>query len=440
MIASLIAIFILLVLSALFSGSETTMTAVSRARMHRLEQQGSKGAAAVNQLLERPERLIGAILLGNNVVNIVATALATAILVDMFAEAGAAYAAMVMTVMVLIFAEVLPKSYAINHADRLALIVGPVMKPIVAALAPVVAAIQVVVRATLGIFGVSMSRTLTSSDSEEELRGAIDLHGSAEEPSEGGGDRQVEHERNMLRGILDLTDVEVSEIMTHRSEVETIDADQPPEQILAQVLNSRYTRLPMWKDDPDNVIGILHAKDVIRALRAHEAAAARNGDDANNGDDAPALDIASVAATPWFIPESTELLHQLQEFRRRREHIAMVVDEYGSLMGVVTLEDILEEIVGEIDDEHDPFVRGMRRQSDGSFIVNGTVTIRDINREYDWSLPDEDAATVAGLVLHEARRIPKPGQVFEFYGFRFEILRRQQNRLTLLRVTPPAAD
>jgi Mg2+/Co2+ transporter CorB len=228
----------------------------------------------------------------------------------------------------------------------------------------------------------------------------------------------------MLRSILDLDEVEVSEIMTHRKDVAMLDADQRSEQIVEQVLQSPYTRMPLFRENPDNVIGVLHTKPLFKEVRSL-------------GADLSGLEVTRAAAKPWFIPETTTLLDQLQAFRERHEHFALVVDEYGALMGVVTLEDILEEIVGEISDEQDILVRGVRPQADGSLIVNGNVTIRDLNREFDWRLPDEEASTIAGLILRESRLIPAVGQVFEFHRFRFEILRRQRNQITSIKIAPP---
>lgn len=413
------AILVLLVLSAFFSASETALTAASRARLHRLAGDGDSRATTVNRLRESKERLIGAILLGNNFVNILASALATGLLISWFGPTGVAYATITMTILILIFAEVLPKSYAIHHADKTALTVGPILRPLVAVLAPVTAGIQHIVQWTLRVFGVTYDTHLDSEHHEEELRGVIDLYE--------GPEPEIVHERKMLRSILDLADVEVGEIMTHRKNVATIDGGLPPEEIVNQVLASPFTRIPLWRDDPDNIFGVLHAKALLREVRAHQ-------------DDLDKLDIASIAATPWFVPETTDLLLQLHAFRERQEHFALVVDEYGALMGVVTLEDILEEIVGEIADEHDIELPGVKPQSDGSYIVDGTVTIRDLNRELDWRLPDEEASTLAGLVMYEARAIPNVGQSFRFFGYRFHILRRQRNQITSIRVWPPAPE
>ena len=410
------AIAVLLVLSAFFSGSETALTGASRPMMYQLERTGSRRARIVNRLYASKERLIGAILLGNNLVNILASALATSALIALFGEAGVAYATIGMTLLVLIFAEILPKTYAFKNANRMALALAPVVNGVVWLLAPVTTTIQAIIRALLKPFGVDVHADEMLGISAEELRGAIDLHAR---------DSQSEtHERAMLRSVLDLSEVWVGEIMTHRRNMVTINADLRPDEIVEQVLQSPYTRIPLWRGSPDEVVGVLHAKALLRAVRAGEG----------GGRD---LDVPSLAATPWFIPESTSLLDQLQAFRERREHFALVVDEYGSLQGVVTLEDILEEIVGEIDDEHDVAVRGVRHQPDGSFLVQGSVTIRDLNRELEWNLPDAEAATIAGMILHESRRIPEVGQTFRFHDFRFEIVRRQRQRIALVRITPP---
>ncbi len=413
------AIVVLLLLSAFFSGSETALTSVSRPRLHHLERRGNRRARLVNRLIGDRERLISAILLGNNAVNIFASALATSVLIGLFGEAGVAYATIGMTLLVLIFAEVLPKTYALRNADRVALAVAPIMRPMVIVLSPITRAIHLVVRFTLRILGVSATTGDVALSAEQELRGAIDLH-----TREGA---MVKQERDMLGSILDLEDVEVSEIMIHRQGMTVIDADEPPSQIIERVIASPYTRIPLWRDDPDNIIGVLHSKDLLRMVHGQE-------------DDMDALDLVGAAPEPWFIPDSTTLLRQLQAFRQRRAHFALVVDEYGALMGMVTLEDILEEIVGDIVDEHDVAFTGVRINADRSYTVRGTVTVRDLNREFEWNLPDEEASTIAGLVIHAAQRIPETGQNFAFYGFKFEVLTRQRNQITSLRLTPPAPE
>ena len=416
MLISLSAIAVLLILSAFFSGSETALTAASRPLMHQLERNGDRRARMINRLYEKKERLIGAILLGNNLVNIMASALATGILIGVFGEAGIAYATIAMTLLILIFSEILPKTYALRDPNRVALASAPVVNALVFALAPATGAVHLVVRGMFRLFGVTFDATEALGASAAELRGAIDLHAG-----KGGA---VKQERAMLRSILDLADVEVSEIMVHRKTVVMIEAGQPAAAMVDKVLASPFTRVPLWREQPENVVGVLHSKALLRALHA----AGGNLDE---------LDILALAAKPWFIPESTSLLDQLQAFRKRHEHFALVVDEYGSLMGIVTLEDILEEIVGDIADEHDVVVAGVRPQADGSYVVEGSVTIRDLNRQFEWDLPDEEAATAAGLILHESRRIPEVGQAFMFHGFRFEILRRLRHQITSIRINPP---
>ncbi|MEO5372692.1 MAG: HlyC/CorC family transporter [Alphaproteobacteria bacterium] len=419
LIIDLVAILALLVMSFFFSGSETALTAHSRPLMHQLEQQGNRRAALVNKLTGNREQLIGAILLGNTLANILSSALATKVMISLFGEAGVAYATLAMTLVILIFAEILPKTVALRHAPRVALVLAPLVTVVVWVLAPAVKVMHVVVRLTLRLAGADGASEHDVSTTVAELRGAIELHGR--------DDGEVRHERAMLRSVLELGEVRVGEIMTHRRNVVTIDGDQKAGAILDAVLSSAYTRIPLWRGKPDNIIGVIHAKDLLRAVRAHVG-------------DLDELDVVTVATPPWFIPESTSLHEQLQAFRDRREHFAMVVDEYGTLLGIVTLEDILEEIVGDITDEHDVAVSGVRPQADGSYMVNGDVTLRDLNREFDWRLPDEEAVTIAGLMLHEARHIPEVGQVYLFHGFRFEIVRRVRNQITAVRITPQTTD
>ncbi|MEA2783480.1 MAG: magnesium and cobalt exporter, family [Rhodospirillaceae bacterium] len=416
MIWELVVILLLLGCSAFFAAAETALTAASRPRMHGLESQGDRRAQVVNRLRQHMEQVIGAVLLGNNLVNILASALATSALIRIFGEHGVVYATIAMTVLVVVFGEVLPKTYAINNPERLALLLAPAMQAIVRLLSPIIRLMQLVVRGILQIFGARVTADLGAESAEAELRGAIDLHA--------GASGQVRESGAMLHSILDLGDVTVADIMVHRSNLSMIDADQSAEQIVEEVLASPYTRLPLWRGDPDNIIGVLHAKALLRAVQA-------------NGGKLEGLDVVGLALPPWFVPESTTLRAQLRAFRSRREHFALVVDEYGTLMGTVTLEDIIEEIVGDIGDEHDLDVPGVKVEPDGSYLVDGTVTIRDLNREFGWRLPDDVAATVAGLVLHEARRIPEPGQVFVFHGFRFEVMERQRNQIRMLKITAP---
>jgi len=417
MIVELFALLVLLGISAYFSACETSMTGASRARIYALASQGDQRATRVEKMHAHMERVISTILLSNTFVNSVAASITTLVFTAYFGSSGtmAVVASVCITAAIFIFSEVLPKTYAINNAERVALWVAPILQPVVTITYPLTHLTQILINSGLGLFGVKVVREPGADESIEELRGAIDLHSeSAEEIREAGA---------MLHSILDLDEVPVSDIMIHRGSITMIDADLPPDELVRQVLESQHTRIPLWRGEPDNIVGVLHAKGLLRAVK-------------NNDWKLDGLDIISLCAKPWFIPDSTTLLKQLEAFKSRREHFAIVVDEYGALMGVVTLEDIIEEIVGDIADEHDMKVEGVVQEVDGSFIVDGSVTLRDLNREYDWGLPDEEASTLAGLVLHEARQIPIAGQVFSFYGLRFEILDRQRNQIRRIRVTP----
>jgi Mg2+/Co2+ transporter CorB len=325
---------------------------------------------------------------------------------------------LVMTIVVVVFTEVLPKTIAINAPERVSLAVARPIQWVVQLFGPVLMGIEALVRWILRIFaGIRVGENQPILSAHEELRGAVDLF-----HREGGVEKL---DRDMLGGLLDLRELQVSDVMIHRTEMTMICADEPPEEIVRTVLESQYTRLPLWRDKPENIVGVLHAKDLLRALKAADG-------------DRSKIDIMAIALPPWFVPDIRPLSEQLKAFRRRKTHFALVVDEYGEVMGLVTLEDILEEIVGDISDEHDVVVPGVREQPDGSVTVEGAVPIRDLNRVMDWHLPDEEATTIAGLVIHEARSIPEPGQTFTFHGFRFRVLRRHRNRITALRITPLA--
>ncbi|MCR6661472.1 MAG: HlyC/CorC family transporter [Asticcacaulis sp.] len=420
LIASLIALVPVLLLilgvSAIFSAGETSMTAASRGRMHQLERDGDKAAKRVNKLLTNQEKMIGAILLLQNVLNIGASAIAT-ISIDRAIPGpwGAAISTAFMTVMVLVFAEVLPKTLAIMKPDDVARFLSRPVSWTVFVFGPIINAVQWFVRAVLRLFGVRMSMEVDVLAAHEEIRGAVEYHHDE-------GAVQVE-DRNMFRGVLDLAELDVSQIMVHRKSIDMIDADLPTERIIDIALGFSHTRVPLYKDNTENIIGILHARDLMAAVIRAKG-------------DIKSVDVMAIVREPWFIPDTTNLKDQLAEFRRKKAHFALVVDEYGALQGLVTLEDILEEIVGEIDDEHDAVLTALRRQSDGSIHVDGDLAIRDLNRAMDWELPDEDAVTIAGLVIHEARTIPEPGQTFIFYGRKFQIMRRQRNQITAIKISP----
>lgn len=409
------AVILLLAISAFFSMSETAITGSSRARMHALDASGDARARQVNRLLELRDRLIGTILIGNNLVNTASATLTTAVLLTVFGEVGIAYATVAVSVLIIVFAEVLPKTIAINDPDRYALKVSRPLGLAVKLLSPITIATEWLVKQILRLFGIKLGSEGAGLSAAQEIRGQVDL--LHKEGSVGKG------ERDMLGGLLDLQELEVSDVMVHRTKMRAIDAGLPPAEIVREVLASPFTRMPLWRGEPDNIVGVLHAKDMLRALDAA-------------GGDAAKLDIEDLALEPWFVPDTTALRDQLRAFLKRKTHFALVVDEYGEVEGLVTLEDIIEEIVGDIKDEHDAGATGVRRLRDGSVQADGAVPIRDINRVMDWRLPDEEATTIAGLVIHEARAIPEVGQAFTFYGFRFEVVRKQRNRITALKVTP----
>ncbi|MGF1454904.1 MAG: HlyC/CorC family transporter [Alphaproteobacteria bacterium] len=433
-LVSLGTIFFLLLLSGFFSGSETALTAASPARLHRFKSEGSAAAGRALQLIDNRERLIGGILLGNNLVNILASAIATSLFLRIFGEAGVAIATGVMTLLVLIFAEVLPKTYAILHTNHMAMAVSLPLRIFVTLLAPFVHVVQMLVRATLRLFGARIDAHNPVLAVHEELRDTLDLHDQMRSEAGGNGEATQNQEPaedgetkdlTMVGAVLDLRDLEVSEVMIHRKSIKMVNAAQPPEVIVDEVLKAPHTRVPLYRDDWENIVGILHVKDLLREM-------------ARVNWRAEDVDFQDIMREPWFIPDTTGLQAQLDAFLDRGEHFALVVDEYGTLMGLITLEDIIEEIVGDIQDEHDEKVTGVRRQPDGSYNVDGWVPIRDLNRSLNWRLPDEEATTIAGLVIHEARMIPTTGQIFTFYDFTFEVLRRWRNQITALRIIPPA--
>ncbi|WP_411839119.1 HlyC/CorC family transporter [Paracoccus sp. ME4] len=421
------AILVCLLLSAFFSGSETALTASSKAKLRARADRGDSGAAAAVRVTADSEKLIGAILLGNNVVNILAASLATALFTRLLGSGGVAIATLVMTVLVLIFSEVMPKTYAISAPEKVASLVARPIRLLTVVLAPIVTVVRLIVGGMLSLAGLKTDPDKHMFSLEEEIEGALSI-GHAQ----GAVNKE---DRDRLLGALDLGNRTVEEIMRHRSEVQMIDGDLPPAKILEQVLASPHTRLPVYRDERENIIGVIHAKDLLRAVNravreAGDAGAARH------------FDLAAVMMPPYFVPETSALDEQMREFLKRRTHFALVVDEYGSLRGLITLEDIIEEIVGEIADEHDTEEdQTLKPNPQGDYLVEGGMTIRDLNRQLDWDLPDDEANTIAGLVIHMAQSIPEQGQVFSFAGYRFEVVTRRENRITRLRIRPlaPAA-
>ena len=407
-------VLFLLCFSGFFSGSETALTAASRARMHSAEKDGDKRAKIVSRLLNMRERLLGGILLGNNMVNILASVLTTAVFTNVFGDGGAALAGatVVMTLLILVFAEVLPKTYAISQPDKMALKVARPISIVVKVFAPVVSVVQIIVNGTLRLFGVDTNASAWTA--ADEIKGAVDLH-----LEEGGVAKRA---RDQIYGVLEIGELDVEEVMIHRKNVIMLDVNLPAEQIVKEVLDSGHSRIPVYEEHQDNIIGILHVKDILKSISK------ANGDFS-------AVNAKRIMRDAWFVPETTSVVKQLRAFQHKREHFALVVDEYGALMGVLTLEDILEEIVGDIQDEYDEDVEGVQRLKEGGAIIQGHIAVRDVNRAMDWKLPDEEAVTLAGLVIHESQTIPEVGQTFAYYGYRFEILEKVRNQITSLKAT-----
>ena len=405
-------ILFLLVCSGFFSSSETALTAASRVRMHAAEKDGDRRAVIVQRLLNMREKLLGGILLGNNLVNNLAAVLTTALFTKVFGGSAAALAGatIAMTTLIVIFAEVLPKTYAISQPDKLALIVSRPISLIIKILSPLVLLVQLIVTGVLRLFGIDTNASAWTA--ADEIKGAVDLH-----LQEGGVAKRA---RDQIYGVLEIGELSIEEVMTHRRNISMIDANAAPEQIIKEAVASGHSRIPIYQDDSENVVGVLHIKDLLKVV-------AKSGTEG--------LDVKKISRDPWFVPETTSAVKQLRAFQQKREHFALVVDEYGSLMGVISLEDILEEIVGDIQDEYDQELTGVKRMKNGSAIVRGDVAIRDLNRAMDWKLPDDEGpVTIAGLVIHESQTIPNAGQAFAYHGYRFEILSKHRNQIQSLRV------
>lgn len=408
---TILAIFILLLFSAFFSSSETGLTAVSRAKIHKLASEGSKRAKLVEKIREDKEALIGALLLGNNAVNILASALATSVAINLVGDGGVFYATIIMTLLVLIFAEVLPKTYAFHNAEKLSLLFSPVIRVVVILFNPITKMVQWLVSHLMRFFGIIHKEELVSAS--DALRGAIELHHHE-------GD-VVKEDKDMLGGVLDLAQMEVGDIMVHRRNITSLNAELPVKEIIDKALQSHYSRIPLWKEKPENITAILHVKSLLQAMKKQDYQLNK-------------IHLDDITSDPWFVPESNTLQNQLSQFRAKRTHMAIVVDEYGDLEGLVTLEDILEEIVGQIEDEYDTFDNDIEHHKDGHYTIPGNISIRDLNRALNLTLPEEHASTLAGLIIHEAEKIPVTEETLEIYGLRITVKKKQKNRITLVDV------
>ncbi len=408
-------ILLFLLISAFFSAAETALTAASRSRIYQLVMEGNKRAQTVSKLRREKESLIGTVLLGNNTVNIAASAIATSLALKLFGdeEEGLVIVTFIMTMLVVIFCEILPKTYAIQNAERVSLRLAPALQLCVWLLYPITKTIQGLIQGVLRLFGIDITKANTLISATDVIRGTIELH-----HREG---QMIKQDRDMLGSILDLNDIEVKQIMTHRKRVDTIDADLPPDQLVARAVSMMHSRIPLWRGEQDNIIGVLHVKNLVRALNERQGQ----------------INTAAILALcnkPWFIPDTTSLRDQLLAFRGKRQHFAFVVDEYGGWQGIVTLEDILEEIVGEIEDEHDESRHGVQKAGENAYYIDGSVAVRDLNRQLDWNLPDEHASTIAGLLIHEVQTIPSVGQQFHIHGFRFTVVTKEGMQITRLRI------
>ena len=408
-----ISILLLLILSGFFSGSETALTASTRSRLTGLSNKGHKNAKTAIELLNKKESLIGAILLGNNLVNILASALATSLSIKIFGDTGVAYAVIIMTALIVIFAEILPKTYALTNSEKLALTVSPIFRPIVYLLWPVTWMMEKIVFFILSIFKIKLEKNMRVLSVEDEIRGTLDLH-----HKEG---RLYKSDKDMVTGVLDLAEVTVEDVMVHRSNMFTVNIDDDPKNILNSVINSSFTRIPVWQNNDENIIGIIHSKHLLKIMSQNR--------------DITRSDMMQSLIKPLFIPETTSLKEQLKMHLNTKKKLAIVVDEYGVLMGMISLEDIMEEIVGDITDEIDEGLTTVVKNEDGTLTINGGTEIRDINRIYNWDLPEEEANTLSGLIVHESRSFPTEGQVFNYYGFIFEILEVKDNLIHKIKVS-----
>lgn len=408
-------ILLFLLISAVFSAAETALTAISRARIFQLVMDGNKRAAAASRLRKNKESLIGAILLGNNAVNIAASAIATSLAIRLFGNNDTALliVTVIMTLLVVVFSEILPKTYAIQNSERVSLALAPAVGLLVRLLYPITHFIQLFLRIPFKLFGIDLTKTGALISATDVIRGTIEL-----QHREG---QMIKQERDMLGSILDLNEIEVKDVMVHRTHVEMLDASLPADQLVHRAVSTLHSRIPLWEDNPDNIIGVLNIKTLIKTI--------------NELPEPPDSEkIRAIAAKPWFVPETTSLRDQLMAFRRKRQHLAFVVDEYGAWLGIITLEDIIEEIVGDIEDEHDETLSQIQKIGDNAYLVSGLVTVRDLNRQLDWSLPEEEAATVAGLLIHIAEQLPAPGEQYDIEGFRFTVMEKSAKRLNRLRV------
>lgn len=414
-------LFFLLVFSFYFSGTETAVTAVSKSQLYDLEKKGNWCARKVNELKKDSSLLLGTLLFGNNIVNIALTALSTSLMIDVFGDRyGVLIATFGVSFIVLVFSEILPKTYAINNALSFSLKSIPILNVMVICFSPFVNALNGLSKIIIRFLPNSDQNRITADVVKAEIRGTLLI------PTD---DVSINQEKGMLKSVLDLSDVTVEDIMIHRSQLVSLNASLPLPEIFDFVSRSPFSRIPLWKGTPENIVGILHAKALLKLMNAYYGGRVK-------------VSVSDYLTKPWFVLNTTSLLDQLHAFKKKREHFALVVDEYGVIEGLVTLEDILEEIVGDISDENDSLEQSVLQvmQTDtGGYRVDGNATIRDINRHFKWELSDEHAATLAGYILYEIERIPIVGETFVINGFSFTIVQKEKNKLSVIDILPPAS-
>ena len=398
-LSSIIIIFFLLIISGLLSGSETSITSVSKSKIHKLSNRGDVRAKKVLKLIEKKNDLVSSILIGNNIINILASVLATALLIKYYGDKGILYSTVVMSALIVIFSEVFPKNYALLRPDRFVLTMSGPLTIFSKLLLPFILFLRFINFIIFKLMRVDTANKVTSKTAREDIRNIINMH-----EDEG---RLLKDESDMLNAILDLKEITVEKIMTHRKNIYSINIEET-DTFFTKIAKSSFSRIPVWKDNPNNILGLVHAKNVL-----------------SNLDENGALDINKIKENlikPWFIPETTKAKDQLNEFIKRKEKLAFIVDEYGELMGLISMEDIIEEIVGNIFDEKDFSTIGIRRLENNIFRIRGDVNIRDINRELDIAIPEGSSSTIAGYIIDQTESFPDVGQIFAYDGIIYEII------------------
>ncbi|MBL6664476.1 MAG: DUF21 domain-containing protein [Rickettsiales bacterium] len=409
----IMAIVILLILSAIFACSETMITAISRAKVSRLAQEGDKSAKNLEKLLKKREKVISSMLIGNNMVNILSSVLATSVFLKIFGEAGLIYATISMTILVIIFAEIAPKTIALKITDKVARALSPTITVFVAILSPLATSSQKIVNIVIAVF-ISNAHQASKEEEIKEIRDTVRL-----KHKEGS---IVEYDKDLIDGVLDLSDIEIGEIMVHRKEITGINIDLEIEEIIKLSLQSKYTRIPLWRDNEDNIIAILNVRRLLKAIQKNKGITKN-------------INFLEATSRPWFVPVSNTLREQLVSFRKRRKRFALVIDEYGSLLGLITLEDILEEIVGEMNDHEDGVKLHLVKSKSGSYKIPGKTLIRDLNKTLKWDLPeDEDAYNITAYIINNLGRVPDEKETFEIANFKFSILKRRGSDLVLVKI------